>query len=1054
MRPEESRLVGWLLLHSFFIGIPRVLTSTAAMALFLAHFAASDLPLVYIAAAGAVPLVGFVRLRLATWLSLSRLVAVDLSFVVLALVLLRIGLGVSWSAPIFFLLPIWYEVEWVVLSLEFGALAGSLLDVRQGKRLFGLVGSGELVAGCLAGAVSPLLVAVLGTANLLLVSAGAVLCSTFVVKALGPVDTSATAVSGAKPRRRLSSPRGLARRRYLLLLFALVTLSYLGYYVVDNVFYILARRVIPEADRLASYLGVFWGVVSFGTLITRSLVVGRLLERRGLLASLLALPAAVALGVTLVALGGAMGGAAMIVAGLMALTRMLDQVLRDSFERNTLLVLYQPLPMRERLRTQTAVEGIVGPVAGGIAGLLLLVLMKGLGTPVAPLLALLLVLVTLWMAIAVSVRHEYTRVLGRALEDRRLVAAPDAFRDPAARALLVRRLRSDRPREVLDCMEILAHVSAPDLLRSLAPLLDHPSAEVRSAAFGHISPACPLPVRETVRRRAHQETDPAARASALRALSAVGDEEDMAWIASQVGAPDRGARRAALVALARNGSAAGMLTVGAALQQDVASRDPNIRAWAAETVGESRVRALDRFLLPLMSDSVAEVRRSAILAAGAISSEALWPRVVRALGEPADREAALMALGRAGESALPVLAASLAAPGREVSPRVLRRLARICGKVPGPGAVALLWRLVRDAPRDLRRVALTALAARDEGILGDRIGAVRQCLAREAREAARTTADQIVFDAAPAHDLMGRALERELEETRDRILALLSLLGLREIVARVRPNLVASSRRARAQAVELVDSMLPRDLRSLCVPILDDLSPAERHARLSAIAEPAAVEQVESRLVDIVGDAQRGSWLRACALVACSHMPGVAAREALRRATFGEDALARETASWLQALGDSEYATVPDAGGKRMLSTIEKVLVLRRVSIFGETPDDVLADVAELLEEVEYDAGETIFDKGDMGSALFVIVAGRVRVHAEGRTLRELGEREIFGEMAALDPEPRSASITTLAPTRLFRLDQEPLYDLMADRIEVVRGVIRVLCRRLRTVPS
>jgi CRP-like cAMP-binding protein len=85
-----------------------------------------------------------------------------------------------------------------------------------------------------------------------------------------------------------------------------------------------------------------------------------------------------------------------------------------------------------------------------------------------------------------------------------------------------------------------------------------------------------------------------------------------------------------------------------------------------------------------------------------------------------------------------------------------------------------------------------------------------------------------------------------------------------------------------------------------------------------------------------------------------------------------------------------------------------------------------------------------------MGSALYVVIDGRVRVHDGTHTLRELGPRDIFGEMAALDPEPRSASVTATEPTRLFRLEQEGLYDLMADRIEVVRGVLRVLCQRLR----
>jgi CRP-like cAMP-binding protein len=125
-------------------------------------------------------------------------------------------------------------------------------------------------------------------------------------------------------------------------------------------------------------------------------------------------------------------------------------------------------------------------------------------------------------------------------------------------------------------------------------------------------------------------------------------------------------------------------------------------------------------------------------------------------------------------------------------------------------------------------------------------------------------------------------------------------------------------------------------------------------------------------------------------------------------------------------------------------------MILRSVSIFAETPDDILAEVASLLEEIEVEAGDPVFRKGDLGSAMYVVVEGRVRIHDGDKTLRELEARDIFGEMAALDPEPRSASVTALDSTLLFRLEQEALYELMADRIEVVRGVIRVLCRRLR----
>ena len=133
-----------------------------------------------------------------------------------------------------------------------------------------------------------------------------------------------------------------------------------------------------------------------------------------------------------------------------------------------------------------------------------------------------------------------------------------------------------------------------------------------------------------------------------------------------------------------------------------------------------------------------------------------------------------------------------------------------------------------------------------------------------------------------------------------------------------------------------------------------------------------------------------------------------------------------------------------------MLTIIEKVIALKRAAVFAQVPDEALAELATCLEEVEYSAGQTVFQKGDLGDCLYVIVDGGIRIHDGDRTLNDLHAGEVFGEMAALDAEPRSASATASEDTLLLRLDQEPLYEIMEDRIEVARGIIRVLSRHLR----
>jgi len=133
-----------------------------------------------------------------------------------------------------------------------------------------------------------------------------------------------------------------------------------------------------------------------------------------------------------------------------------------------------------------------------------------------------------------------------------------------------------------------------------------------------------------------------------------------------------------------------------------------------------------------------------------------------------------------------------------------------------------------------------------------------------------------------------------------------------------------------------------------------------------------------------------------------------------------------------------------------MPSTDEKTILLRSVGLFAEAAGDVLAEVAALLQPVTARAGQTIFDKGDCGDCMYIIVEGRVRVHDGELTLNYLGACDVFGEMALLDIEARVASVTAIEDTHLLRLDQAPFQALMTSQAGVALGVIRVLSRRLR----
>jgi len=131
------------------------------------------------------------------------------------------------------------------------------------------------------------------------------------------------------------------------------------------------------------------------------------------------------------------------------------------------------------------------------------------------------------------------------------------------------------------------------------------------------------------------------------------------------------------------------------------------------------------------------------------------------------------------------------------------------------------------------------------------------------------------------------------------------------------------------------------------------------------------------------------------------------------------------------------------------LSTKERVYHLRKVDIFMHTAPELLQEVAPLLKEVRYKAGENVIEEGEMGDCMYIIVEGEVNVHRGEHIFATLGAGRIVGELALLTSNPRSASVTAKTECVFLRYDQVDFYDTMGERIEFTRSMIGILTERL-----
>lgn len=129
--------------------------------------------------------------------------------------------------------------------------------------------------------------------------------------------------------------------------------------------------------------------------------------------------------------------------------------------------------------------------------------------------------------------------------------------------------------------------------------------------------------------------------------------------------------------------------------------------------------------------------------------------------------------------------------------------------------------------------------------------------------------------------------------------------------------------------------------------------------------------------------------------------------------------------------------------------------LLRQVSLFRTLDEAQVEQVAVRLKEQRYHKGQIIFQQGEPGGCLHIIVSGRVRVyvsHIGGRelTLRIYGKGSHFGEFSVLDGAPRSASVAALSSVTTFVLYQHDFLELMQEDFGLVQRVLIILTERLR----
>lgn len=1069
----EGQITALMFAYSFMWGITSVTFNTAAYAIFLTVFDASTMSLFYIGAAVVMTLSGLLYNRLSQKIAMPRLAFMASVALTVSIVAIWLGLLAGQPAWLVFFALIWNWVLWTINGLIFWSIAGQLFNLLQGKRLYGLIGAGEVVSGLIVGLLLPLLIPQIGVVNILLLAAFGFAGTSFMVWVIGRRYAARLVDTGAASENRRSQRKASQRTgQYVIWIMALAAIAIVGFYLVDYLFYSQVEIVYADQTKLASFLAQFVALTRLVNLVVRTVLSGRLLSRFGLRVGLLMLPVLLLVGIVVAIGTEVIAPQLMAFAIVMIISKAVDEVLRYTIDYPSYMILFQPVPPEQRASALSFSEGVVSPASGGIAGIILIVLASLLGMGITEIAIVSGIVLALWVGTALISHREYGQALRKAIQNRFLEGSPDLIEDRSNRDIILRLLNSKWHGEVIYAVDLLCQADDESLPAILEKLLDHPSTEVREDALIRIERLDLQGSMPAVQRVAKNDDSARVRGAAIRTWAALGETDAVDDIASYLDASEPLIRLGAMIGLLRHGGLEGTLIAGERLLSMTRSEEAAERSLSAHVLGAVGVKGFYRPLLPLMDDAEPAVRSTALKSAGIIQHQRLWEPIVNNL-----------AYARYASTAV----ASLTAIGQQVTPDLLARfnladapipfkihVIRVLGQIGGSQAIEFLLNQLNQPDRRMRAEIHAALA-RTHRASAASTPVIRKQIEHEVRDAAWVLASLVDLTGSAHSVVLVRALERELELIRLRLFALLSMLYDPALITRIRESLATKDGDRQAYAAELLETLVTQDLRSLLLPVMHLRSPADSVRALSAVS-PQPLVGHDQRLALILGE--QGQWLNTWVIASAIF---AAVRAGLKdqvptavKLLNHADPVIRETALWaLSKLSPSQYASYADmiagtttdadikltirtnldAGrrGTEMLLTIEKVSILKGVSIFEGIPDDMLAQLAGLLEPEQAQAGETIIQRGELGSEMYIIVAGRLRVHVGDETLAELGERDIFGEMSLLDPGPRSASVTAMGDTYLLKLDRDVLVELMQEHIEVSQAIIRVLTNRLRT---
>jgi len=807
IKPSETSVVKQLFWVQFFLGVATSFLFTSALTLFLATYEIKELPKVSLLAAGLLLAANFFYARLEARLSAKKLLQVIILFSLGSILF-------TWLEATFFLVPwlpfflsAWNMVVYMLVGYAFWGMAAIIFNVRESKRIFSVVGSGDIPAKILGYAAVAVLAPVIGVVNILIISILAFLvASYFLYQFNHPTITTAPDHGHHHHEHHDVHQPGIIERYFQNnLIFVIAIWSLLGftiYTLIDYTFLTEIKVRYKSSHELASFLGIFFAIGRVLAIFLKLIFSSRVINRLGLTNSLLITPGVLLLITGLVLILGKSFNLTLMIFGVMVL---FSEVLKMAVQDPAFFILFQPLDPHSRLKGHLITKGYTMPVALLAVGVFAFIFRDTAGDiSISLVCSTLIVLLVIWSAVVMLIKKEYLHTLIQALKKGYFTGTELFLNDQPVRDLLLAKAKSQKPQEVLFALELLERSNFKKLDNLLLQELSNSFVVVKKYVLSriihrHIPVALPL-VQQQLTAANELELKP----DLIKAFFFLNPEPNKEFINLHHLEPEF--KKAALLGLASRTETSVLNRVEKEISHLAVSSRTEDKILALEIIAEAPHGSFDTSLQLLLQELAPAIYKQAIEAIGIKKAFNLWPETI----QTAVKHQAIGALQKAIQHFGDEIYTPAYLSPQHLPDNITTLTIKTAGKIKGPHATAYLQQFLLNSENEWQDTALEALYNKKANL--DDTGKKHVTSWIEVKLAQGKRKIDFYTRLAPSSSavVLAKAIKSEVEQDLSRLLKAFALIYDRPHLERVLQLYKSSGDARHSNAIEMLELSIPK----------------------------------------------------------------------------------------------------------------------------------------------------------------------------------------------------------------------------------------------------